>query len=141
MIYDHQKLKTVIDSEPDNSSRTDEDILIWLNAKRTIRAKADTEKLVRYMAEEGIWSNMNSSSDPVVISAKSELDMLTQRLPTIDTRATRFVTMIDTLITKNVVTEDQKNAILAMSDDQQTPLQESGISRAVLGDVIFARGL
>ena len=48
---------------------------------------------------------------------------------------------MDSLVAAGVANSTQKAEAIALSDAQQTPLQESGLGRAVLGDVIIARGL
>ena len=139
MAYNHQKLKVLIESEADNSSKTEEEILTWLKTERTVNVSAKTTDLINYLALEGIWIAMETSADSEVQAAKKELDMLTQRLDIINTQAARFVAMVDSLVTKGILTETNKAEILARSDKQQTPIQESGLGRVVLGDVIVAR--
>lgn len=141
MSYDHAKLKTVIDSEPANNARTDEEVLAWLNTEGTTHVPASTEDFVRYLAVEGIWAAMYGSTDAAVIAARDEIDMITQRLPTVDTQSARAVEIIDSLVASGVANSTQKAEAMALSDAQQTPLQESGLGRAILGDVIIARGL
>ena len=141
VAYDHAKLKTVIDSEPANNVRTDEEVLAWLKTERTTHVPVQTEDFVRYLAVEGIWAAMHDSADAGVITARDEIDMITQRLPTVDTQSTRAVAVMDSLIAAGVANSTQKAEAMALSDAQQTPLQESGLGRAVLGDVIIARSL
>jgi len=141
MAYDHAKLKTVINSEPANNARTDEEVLAWLKAERMTHVPVSTEEFVRFLAVEGIWAAMHDSTDASVISARDEIDMITQRLPTVDTQSARAIEVIDSLIAAGIANDTQKAEAMALSDAQQTPLQESGLGRAVLGDVIIARGL
>lgn len=141
MAYDHAKLKTVIDSEPANNVRTDEEVLAWLKTERTTHVPATTEEFVRYLAVEGIWAAMHDSTDASVVSARDEIDMITQRLPTVDTQSARAIEVIDSLVAAGIANSTHKTEVMALSDAQQTPLQESGLGRAVLGDVIIARGL
>jgi len=141
MAYDHWKLKALIDSDEDNLGRTNQQVLNWLNTPRVVDSRANMQDVIRYMAEEGIWAAMAGSSDTSVQAFKSELDMLAERLDTIDTKSARFAAAMDVMVGAGLLTAEQQAAIAAMAEESRTPLQEAGISKAVAGDVLVARNL
>lgn len=141
MAYDHWKLKALIDSDEDNLGRTNQQVLNWLNTPRVVDGRANMQDVIRYMAEEGIWAAMASSSDIPVQAFKDELDMLAERLDTIDTKSARFAAAMDVMVGAGLLTAEQQAAIAAMAEESRTPLQEAGISKAVAGDVLVARNL
>ena len=141
MAYDHWKLKDLIDSDEDNLGRTHQQVLSWLNTPRVINTKASMQDVIRYMAEEGIWSAMASSSDISVQAFKAELDMLAERLETINTKSARFVAAMGVMVDAGLLTAEQQAAISAMAEEVRTPLEEAGINKAVAGDVLIARNL
>ena len=143
--YDHAALKALIDSEPANAPpRTDQAVLDWLQETATVDGRAQMADVTQYMADEGIWAAMAASSNTQVQGFLAELNMLLNQsaMDTINTRSTRFQGALTLLLSESIIDTDGQAALTALTPQStQTRLEQAGIRKCVLGDVIAARAL
>ena len=130
---DYQALKTLIDSDPANAAKSDEDVVSWCNTASVVRDRAtvpSTEVFTECLRESAEWGALTAD-------ARQEVrDILTvwDDIPTVSgsPARTRLIALLGT---------NTKAAIAAIIPETVSPAVDADLGTVYLGDVQNARAL
>ena len=130
---DYQALKTLIDSDPANAAKSDEDVVTWANTPSVVRDRAtvpSTEVFTECLRESAEWGAMTAD-------ARQEVrDILTvwDDIPTAagSPARTRLIALLGT---------NTKAALAAIIPETVSPAVDAGLGNVIIGDVQNARAL
>ncbi len=130
---DYVALRVLIDSDPANASRTDQEVVDWCNAPTVVRDRAivSTEEVfTECLREQAEWEALSSEDRQIV----RDICTVYEGVPTLSGDPAR-----DTLIT--VLGPNTKQAVGALIPETVSPAVDAGLGLVHLGDVQNARAL
>ena len=130
---DYAALKTLIDSEPANAARTDEEVVTWCNDPTVVRdkEKVSTEDIfTECLREEAEWNALTAEQRQVTRDICTVYD----GVPTQSGDPARTVLI-------NVLGTNTKAAIAALIPETVSPAEDAGLGTVIIGDVQNARAL
>lgn len=145
-MIDVRGLRVLIDSNPDNESRTNEEVLSWLN---TASVKITKETLVTegiLMAKlgasyaDGILIKLESFASSNTVLSRA-LKLLSPSQGGVDIGGRYAIEMIETLVTGAVLTRKEGDDLKALGEYVVSPLESENINRVRMVNVINARKL
>jgi len=150
-MADFAALKALIDTEPLNAARTDQEVLDWLNESVTVQTDIDYNTWMVWASEEGIARKIKAAiadeeTTPGTWTAPVYNDVLTvnaliQSGGDISLSRDDVRTIVATISGAGLpLTPANKNALLAKSDELQPRWQADGQTKPSLQVVNIARG-
>ena len=126
-------LKTLIDSEPANAARTDQEVLDWCNTPTIVRdqEKVSTEDVFTECLRESAEWDLLSADDRQIVR---DICTVYEGVPTQSGDPARTVLI-------NVLGTNTKAAIAALIPETVSPAVDDGLGVVNLGDVQNARAL
>lgn len=130
---DYTALKTLIDSDPANAAKSDEDVVTWCNTPSVVRDRStipSTEIFTECLRESAEWTTMTADERQEV------RDILTvwDDIPTVagSPARTRLIALLGT---------NTKAAIAAVIPETVSPAVNADLGTVHLGDVQNARSI
>lgn len=135
---DISKLKTLIDSEPSNLTKTDQQVLDWLNSDSTTyheRLVNARQLMAEIGANEGavFLDKLDAQADPAIVWA---MKFLTGDGIDVGNAQTRG--MLDQLAATSIITTTERDAVKGLAT-VKTISEEAGLSNPKVGHVEQAR--
>jgi len=129
---DYPALKSLIDSEAKNATRTDEEVAAWCAEFVTVRRPVATAEVRRYVTEATLWGPVERLATDATSdfrdAAKSALQALgPQAFETIDMDRAQVVGLMDALVAGGAIADADKDALLALGDHQIPRWQAAGV--------------
>lgn len=130
---DYTSLKSLIDSEPANAAKTDEDVVTWCNTPSVVRDRAtvpSTEVFTECLRENAEWSTMTADERQEVRDILTVWDDIPTEAGS--PARTRLIALLGT---------NTKAAIAAIIPETVSPAVNADLGTVHLGDVQNARSI
>jgi hypothetical protein len=142
---DHASIKILIDSDPANAAKTDQQVLDWLHADATINKPINSRQLLRWSASNNRLVNINSaiSTGQVEIRSVAQAAMLMVSRPDteLDLDDSGHIGLLDVLVSASVIDSTDKDDLVTLAETTVKRYTTINIGRPKLGDVVAARSL
>lgn len=133
------KLKNEITSDPENlgyTGKTDKEITDLLNLKnRNGTSNVNKDLVVKYLIRKNKWIGLVDSTEA---SARNIMGLILNTSE-FDTNKPNYTSLLDDLVTLNLLDETNKTAIQEMGQKQVSRAKELGLGRIREGHVGVAR--
>jgi hypothetical protein len=134
-------LKTLIDSEPANAGRTDQEVLDWLNETESVWVDVSWASYAKWMAKNALSSDFEDEATNGTGAAKAGAQFALmivnagQDLPASDADVRSAMVAI------TAVSGAAETELVALTQEDQPRWQANGISRPKFGHVQLARAV
>ncbi|MBX9607274.1 MAG: hypothetical protein K2Y51_13700 [Gammaproteobacteria bacterium] len=138
-------LKELIDSEPANAKRTDDEVLTWACEDVDKLVPLDSRKLLRWGGAGGRLARLEDAAAntelPVEVRAVARAAVLvvSREDTTLELDDPNHEALVDALVLAGVLTAADKSELIAMATKRVPRYEAAGLNRPLLGDIKAAR--
>jgi hypothetical protein len=130
-------LKELIDSEPANAARTDQEVFDWLNEFVSVVGSIASRSLIAWAASNGrlaaITAGTNHADAGLASVASAALLTIEREDTSLDMSDSTHVALVDILVAGGVLSSTDKDELVALSTTLVDRVTNAGVSRKNLG--------
>ncbi len=138
-------LRELIDSDPANAQRTDEEVLAWVHEDVDTLVPLDSRKLLRWGGAGGRLARLEDAAAnaelPVEVRAVARAAVLvvSREDTQLELADPNHEALVDALVASGVLTVEDKAQMIAMATKPAPRYEAAGLNRPLLGDIAAAR--